>query len=113
VAEIIQLSFLPIPRTGLVIRQELDGKKPKDVCAITFSDPDELRAFFKGLRRILSSLGQEVDLDEPAVSRRNKPRAVTSVGEQERDVVIAQARQRDPQAFAAWTKDEEQEVRRC
>jgi hypothetical protein len=57
-------------------------------------------------------LGQEVEFDEPAVNRRGKPRAVTSVGEQERDVVIAQARQRNLQAFAAWTKDEEQEVRR-
>jgi hypothetical protein len=39
----------------LIIRQEPDGKKSKDVCAITLSDPDELRAFFKGLRRMLES----------------------------------------------------------
>ena len=81
---------------------------------MTISDPDELRAFFKGLRRILSSLGQEVDLDEPAVNPRKRPRAVTSNREQNRDVVVAQARQRNPQAFAAWTKVEELEVRkRC
>jgi len=44
----------------LVIRQEPDGKKSKEVCAITLSDPDEL-PFFKGLRRILSSLGYAVE----------------------------------------------------
>jgi hypothetical protein len=105
--------FLADSKNGrLVIRQEPDGKKPKDVCAITLSDPDELRAFFKGLRRILSSLGQEVDFDEPAVTRRNKPRAAAAGREQDREVVVAQARQRNPQAFAPWTKDEEQEVRR-
>jgi hypothetical protein len=105
--------FLADSKDGrLVIRQEPDGKKPKDVCAITLSDPDELRAFFKGLRRILSSLGQEVDFDEPAVTRRDKPRAVAGGREQDRDVVVAQARQRNPQAFAPWTKDEEQEIRR-
>jgi|GEM_PF-2318117 len=48
----------------LVIRQEPDGKKSKEVCAITLSDPDELRAFFKGLRRILSSLGHAVESGE-------------------------------------------------
>jgi hypothetical protein len=40
----------------LVIRQIPEGKKPKDVCSITLADPDELRAFFKGLRRIVASL---------------------------------------------------------
>jgi hypothetical protein len=45
--------FLADSKDGrLVIRQEPDGKNPKQVCAITLSDPDELRAFFKGLRRI-------------------------------------------------------------
>ena len=34
------------------------------------SDPDELRAFFKGLRRMLSSLGHVVDTGEaPAATR--------------------------------------------
>src|SRR6267142_130251 len=55
----------------LVIRQEPDGKKSKEVCAITLSDPDELRAFLKGLRRILSSLGHAVESGEaPTVTRR-------------------------------------------
>jgi hypothetical protein len=51
--------FLADSKDGrLVIRQQPDDKKPKDVCAITLSDPDELRTYFKGLRRILSSLRQ-------------------------------------------------------
>jgi hypothetical protein len=40
----------------LVIRRIPDGRRPKDVCSITLADPDELRAFFKGLRRIVASL---------------------------------------------------------
>ena len=105
--------FLADSKDGrLVIRQEPDENKPKQVCAITLSDLDELRAFFKGLRCILSSLGQESDLDEPAVTRRDKPRAIPAGREQDRDAVVAQARQRNPQAFAPWRKDEEQEIRR-
>jgi hypothetical protein len=97
----------------LVIRQEPDGKKSKEVCAITLSDPDELRAFLKGLRRILSSLGHAVESgEEPAPTRGERPRLVTSRREDERDAVIAQARQRNPQAFVPWTREDEQEVRR-
>jgi hypothetical protein len=97
----------------LVIRQEPDGKKSKEVCAITLSDPDELRAFFKGLRRILSSLGHVVESGEaPTVTRRERPHAVIVSREDERDAVVAQARQRNPLAFAPWTKEEEQEIRR-
>jgi hypothetical protein len=58
----------------LVIRQEPDGKKSKNVYAITLSDPDELRAFFKGLSRILSSLGHAVDSGGAPSARRGQPR---------------------------------------
>jgi hypothetical protein len=95
----------------LVIRQEPDGKKSKEVCAIRLSDPDELRAFFKGLRRILSSLGYAVESGEaPAVTRREKPRAGIGSREDERDAVVAPARQKNPVAFAPWTREEEREV---
>lgn len=30
----------------------------------------------------------------------------------EREALVAQSRQRNPQAFAPWTKDEEEEIRR-
>jgi hypothetical protein len=97
----------------LVIRQEPDAKKSKDVCAITLSDSDELRAFFKGLRRILSSLGHTVESPEaPAANRGDKPRALPGDRDDERDAIVAQARQRNPQAFAPWKREEEQEVRR-
>jgi hypothetical protein len=97
----------------LVIRQEPDGKKSKEVCAIRLSDPDDRRAFFKGLRRILSSLGYAVESGEaPAVTRREKPRAGIGSREDERDAVVAQARQKNPVAFAPWTREEEREVRR-
>jgi len=42
----------------LVIRQEpADGEGSSDVCSVTLADPEELRAFFTGLRRIVTSLG--------------------------------------------------------
>lgn len=97
----------------LVIRQEPAGKKSKAVCAITLSDPDELRAFFKGLRRILASMGHAVESGEaPAGARGANLRLVSGRREDERDAVVAQARQRNPQAFAPWTKEEEQQIRR-
>jgi hypothetical protein len=97
----------------LVIRQEPDGKKSKEVCAITLSDPDELRAFFKGLGRILSSLGYAVESGAaPRVTPRGKLRVVAGGRQDERDAVVAQARQRNPQAFAPWTREEEQQIRK-
>jgi hypothetical protein len=91
----------------LVIRQEPDGKKAKDVCAITLSDPDELRAFFKGLRRILRSLDAAVEAEETPPE---KPEAKNR--EDDREAVVAQARQRNAQAFMPWSADEEREVRK-
>jgi len=103
----------------LVIRQESDGKKAKDVCAITLSDPDELRGFFKGLRRMMTALGVSVEGEAIAP----KPRALAAPKregttprradtEPEREALIAEARQRNAQAFAPWTRDEEDDVRR-
>jgi hypothetical protein len=96
----------------LVIRQERDGKSPKEMCAITLSNPPELKTFINGLRRILTSLEQDV---EPA-QRPSTGRIATNSGAppqraEDRDVVVA-ARQRDPQAFAPWTREEEQEIRK-
>lgn len=104
----------------LVIRQEDDGKKAKDVCAITLSDPDELRGFFKGLRRMMASLGVSV---EPEGSLPPKPKTIPAPKREdvapsrddatpEREAIIAEARQRNAQAFAPWTEEEEQDVRR-
>jgi hypothetical protein len=106
--------FLADSQDGrLVIRQEPDGHRAKDVCSITLTDPDELRAFFKGLRRILASLGHNIDVAEPTDARRDTPRALgAGRRDDDREAVVAQARQRNPQAFAPWTRDEEQEIRR-
>ena len=96
----------------LVIRQIPVGRKSKDVCSITLADPDELRSFFKGLRRIIASLEHGSDVvaeTSPADSRHaigRRPR------DEDREAVVAQARERNPHAFALWTKQEEQEVKR-
>jgi hypothetical protein len=97
----------------LVIRQEPDGKKSREMCAITLSDPDELRAFFKGLRRMLFSLGHTVESgDVPAPARRERARALSGSRQEEREALVAQARQKNAQAFAPWTRDEEQQIKR-
>ena len=62
----------------LVIRQEHDAGESQDVCAITLANPDELRVFFKGLRAIAASLGQQAQVsgEEPAeVPARTRSRA--------------------------------------
>ena len=93
----------------LVIRQEPDGKKIEDVCSITLADPDELRAFFKGLRRIIASLGYDDQVDQQRAqhSETSQPRERTlpPAASDDREAVVAQARQKNPQAFAAWTKE--------
>jgi hypothetical protein len=99
--------FIADSRDGrLIIRQEQEGKKPKDVCAITLSNSDELRAFFQGLRRIMASLGEVAEPSAPSA-----PRPWQYVNE-ERDALMAKARQRNAQAFAPWSPNEEQEVRK-
>ena len=90
----------------LIIRQEPDNQRHKNACAITLSDTSELAAFFKGLRRIMVSLGE---VAEPAARIASRPR---QSAEEEREALMAKARQRNPQAFAPWSQDEEQEVRK-
>ena len=47
----------------------------------------------------------------PSLAERSH-HAVIGSRKDERDAVVAQARQRNPLAFAPWTREEEQEVRR-
>ena len=54
----------------LHIRQEQDGKRDCDVCSITLSDPEELRGFFMGLRRMLASLGHAPEPGAAAAATR-------------------------------------------
>jgi len=115
----------------LVIRQERAGEPPAEVCSITLSNPDELQTFFQGLRRILASLEYREPASAPAPagsvrsggggrgrsalapgsSGPGQPSAL-SAPEPEREAIVEQARQRNPNAFAPWTREEEQEVRR-
>jgi hypothetical protein len=102
----------------LIIRQERDREDPTEVCSIALSNPDELRAFFTGLQRVIASLGHSIET--PPASQRGAPppqRAIQgergkSRDPQEREALVAQARERNPQAFAPWTRDEEEEIRR-
>ena len=88
-----------------VIRQEHDGQRGKDVGAITLADPGELRTFFKGLGRILASLGHTMDVGEPTAARGDPSRA------------LARAHRRSPRAvelrlrrFGALPAEDERRV---
>jgi len=114
----------------LVIRQEPDAGDAADVCSLTLREPDELRAFFTGLRRIVSSLGYGGETAPAAptppapASAARRPAASTQAAgagtqrtlaggrDEDREALINQARQRNPQAFAPWTPQEEEEIRR-
>jgi len=93
----------------LTIRQERDGGRAREVCAITLADTEELRAFFKGLRRTLASLGHPVTSGEGGADVAQRKADEPHANDQ-REAVVAQARQRNPQAFAPWTRQEEQAV---
>jgi hypothetical protein len=98
----------------LVIRQEWDGKTRKDSCSITLADPAELQAFFKGLRRIMASLGS-IEAEPRQAVKSLQPAKKASAApppEEDREALVAKARERNPQAFAPWTKAEESEVAR-
>lgn len=92
----------------LVIRQELDGRRPKDSCAITLSDPEELRGFLKGLRRIMASLGT---IESPGRARLPSQEAASSSRpDDEREAIVAKACQEPPSLRAL---DEGRRERGC
>jgi hypothetical protein len=78
---------------------------------VVLADPDELRAFFKGLRRIIASLGHGADLlaeNEPAAAASRRAIGQRQVGQHQigppqndddREAVVAQAREKNAQAF--------------
>ncbi len=69
-------------------------------------------AFFKGLRKILASLGVDEDRGVPAAPPRSGRLDRNTGHNEDRESLITQARQRNAQAFTPWTREEEQEVRR-
>lgn len=95
----------------LVIRQEWDGKGPKQACAITLADPSEL----KGLERIMASLGTIESAQAVPRQPRRLPGAEAALpepGTEDREALVAKARTKNPQAFAPWSKKEEEEIAR-
>jgi hypothetical protein len=63
-------------------------------------------------RRILASLGDDVRARESAVAAPQPGRLGAGGRDAEAEAVVAQARTRNPQVFAPWTREEEQELRR-
>jgi hypothetical protein len=103
----------------LVIQQRKKrGSGPgHEVCSLSLANPDELEAFFEGLRRVLSSPGltpaRRENVGRPVSSREPPNRsALPAARDTERDEVVARARGRNPKAFEPWSRQEEEEVRR-
>jgi hypothetical protein len=120
----------------LVIRQEPEGKPPTEMCSITLANPEELRAFFEGFRRVLASMGHAPDAgaalpaaaaappagrpaapalgpaSAPLGPPASRPQAAGADRQVDREALIEKARERNPKAFAAWTPEEEAEVKR-
>jgi hypothetical protein len=112
----------------LIIRQETGDEDPTEVCSISLSNSDELRAFFQGLQRVVASLGPigaeaaqtaRVPRSPGSSNAQRLPRQAQTRGssptrppdDAEREALVAQARTRNPQAFAPWTREEEEEIR--
>lgn len=104
--------FVADPDRGrLTLRQETpDGDE--DVCRITVEDADELTAFLEGLARVLGARTQQGPVaDAPAVPAREGPPRLRAVdGGADRDEVMERARQRNANAFQAWTREEERKL---
>jgi hypothetical protein len=108
--------FVADSREGrLVIRkEEEDGGG--EVCSLSLSDPQELADFFEGLRRVLATPGLRAhlpDVKADALPAAAKPTAAaassaaTAPRQQQREEAIERARQRNPNAFAPWSREEE------
>ena len=96
----------------LIIRQIPDGKRSKELCTITLADPEELHAFFRGLQRIVTSLEHATEPVADKSAPTAKGALARSRNDDDRETIIAQAREKNPQAFAPWSRQEEQEVKR-
>lgn len=115
----------------LVIREE-DAESGEDLCALSLADRDELQGFFEGLRRVLGAARSGGGLTaawpgsgEPDSGRgrlalvsgapareatsRDDARGASG-GDGDREAVVEAARRRNPNAFKAWSEDEERRV---
>lgn len=96
----------------LIIRQEpLEGASDEEVCALTLADPQELKDFFHGLRRVLAASGQETGRRAAPTDRSPRQLSLRNVpSPEEREQLVEAARTRNPHAFEPWTREEERQV---
>jgi hypothetical protein len=94
----------------LLIRQERNGRSGRQVCSIKLSDPEELAAFFKGMRRILSSLGHSLERGAPAIGKR-KAKTVNGKRDNRAADIVTSARSKPDKDSRPWGAAEERELR--
>jgi DNA-binding NarL/FixJ family response regulator len=108
-----KIVFIAEPDDGrLIIREE--DENGHEICSLTLANPDELGAFFEGLKRIFVSTNQQqtslAGRAEPQPpTQRSLPQSTEENGD--RKEVISRARARNPNAFKGWSKSEEGELR--
>jgi hypothetical protein len=110
-------------REGRLVIQQKRKRGSSEICSLSLANPDELEAFFEGLRRVFSSTGGARERTVPP--RQPSGRATLAAAQQagatlvagqqaddDRDEVIARARGKNAKAFEPWTRSEEEDVRR-
>lgn len=108
-----KIVFIAEPDDGrLMIREE--DENGRELCSLALANPEELTAFFEGLKRIfLSTNQQQPPLPGRAETQRPIQRSLPQATDQgdDREEVISRARTRNPNAFKGWSKTEEGELR--
>lgn len=113
--------FVADPDAGrLAIHEEDPDGRDDEVCSLTIADRDELTGFLEGLRRVLGvqdGRGEAGDRGSrgaaPALDTTPRSAPATKRGAdddrdgEDRDAAISRARERNPNAFKAWTAAEE------
>jgi hypothetical protein len=116
--------FTADSREGRLLIQQKRKRGSSEICSLSLANPDELEAFFEGLRRVFSSTGGARERPVPprqpppgrgTLAAARQAGATLAAGRQaddDRDEVIARARGRNAKAFEPWTRSEEEDVRR-
>jgi hypothetical protein len=122
--------FVAEPDDGRLRIEERDADGAQtEVCAITIADTAELSGFLEGLARVLGiqqpagrgPVAQLLDAADDDAGRQVRQAASLGSGpapappgdadDGDRDAIVERARQRNPQAFKSWSREEEQRVR--
>ncbi len=101
--------------TGRLTIRSADRDSTDCECCLTVADTEELAPFFTELRRLLGaayerSAAPDERRDTDETEPPNLPPPVFDRPPDERDTIIELARRTNPNAFAPWSREEEEDV---